>query len=56
MYTRLHARGGALLLAQHDFGKGTSSRSTKLVQGDGLLLGNAPHLVHGRDARTPAYQ
>ena len=54
-----------LLLEQHDFGKGTSSRSTKLIhggvrylrQGDislvreslherGLLLKNAPHVVH----------
>src|SRR5450759_2176901 len=56
---------GVLLLEQHDFGKGTSSRSTKLVHGGvryleqgnislvkealrerGLLLSNAPHLVH----------
>src|ERR1700694_5138447 len=54
-----------LLLEQSDFGKGTSSRSTKLVHGGvryleqgniglvmealkerGLLLQNAPHLVH----------
>ncbi len=54
-----------LLLEQHDFGKGTSSRSTKLVHGGvrylaqgnislvrealkerGILLNNAPHVVH----------
>jgi glycerol-3-phosphate dehydrogenase len=63
-----------LLLEQHDFGKGTSSRSTKLVhggvryleQGDiplvmealrerGLLLRNAPHLVHNLAFVVPAY-
>src|ERR1700742_1171448 len=60
------ARGyDTLLLEQSDFGKGTSSRSTKLAHGGvryleqgniglvmealkerGLLLQNAPHLVH----------
>ncbi len=54
-----------LLLEREDFGKGTSSRSTKLVHGGvryleqgnvslvmealkerGILLQNAPHLVH----------
>src|SRR5260221_7412941 len=60
------ARGyEVLLLEQSDFGKGTSSRSTKLAHGAvryleqgsiwlvmeaikerGLLLQNAPHLVH----------
>src|ERR1700680_770390 len=69
------ARGYAvLLLEQHDFGKGTSSRSTKLVHGGvryleqgnislvmealrerGLLLGNAPHLVHDRAFVVPNY-
>jgi glycerol-3-phosphate dehydrogenase len=69
------ARGyGVLLLEQHDFGKGTSSRSTKLVHGGvryleqgnislvmealrerGLLLGNAPHLVHDRAFVVPNY-
>ena len=63
-----------LLLEQHDFGKGTSSRSTKLVhggvrylaQGDislvreslkerGLLLKNAPHLVHRQEFVIPCY-
>ena len=63
-----------LLLEQHDFGKGTSSRSTKLVhggvryleQGDiplvmealrerGLLLQNAPHLVHNLAFVVPTY-
>ena len=56
-----------LLLEQHDFAKGTSSRSTKLVHGGvrylqqgnislvlealherGLLIQNAPHLVHNQ--------
>jgi glycerol-3-phosphate dehydrogenase len=65
---------GVLLLEQHDFGKGTSSRSTKLVHGGvryleqgnlslvmealrerGLLLGNAPHLVHDRAFVVPNY-
>ena len=64
----------ALLLEQHDFGKGTSSRSTKLVHGGvryleqgnislvmealrerGLLLANAPHLVHDRAFVVPNY-
>ncbi len=69
------ARGyGVLLLEQHDFGKGTSSRSTKLVHGGvryleqgnislvmealrerGLLLANAPHLVHDRAFVVPNY-
>ena len=60
------ARGySVVLFEQNDFGKGTSSRSTKLVHGGvrylqqgnislvmealkerGLLLQNAPHLVH----------
>ena len=63
-----------LLLEAHDFAKGTSSRSTKLIhggvrylaQGDvglvrealherGLLLRNAPHLVHDRAFLVPAY-
>jgi len=63
-----------LLLEQNDFGKGTSSRSTKLVHGGvryleqgnislvmealrerGLLLGNAPHLVHDRGFVVPNY-
>src|SRR5450631_118439 len=69
------ARGySVLLLEQHDFGKGTSSRSTKLVHGGvryleqgnislvkealrerGLLLSNAPHLVHDRAFVVPNY-
>lgn len=63
-----------LLLEQHDFAKGTSSRSTKLVhggvrylaQGDialvyealherGLLLKNAPHVVHDQEFIIPCY-
>jgi glycerol-3-phosphate dehydrogenase len=63
-----------LLLEQSDFGKGTSSRSTKLVHGGvryleqgnislviealrerGLLLKNAPHLVHDRAFVVPNY-
>src|SRR5438045_7064407 len=63
-----------LLLEQHDFGKGTSSRSTKLVHGGvrylaqgkvglvrealherGLLLRNAPHVVHDLAFVVPAY-
>jgi len=63
-----------LLLEQSDFGKGTSSRSTKLAhggvryleQGDiglvmdalkerGLLLRNAPHLVHDLAFVVPNY-
>jgi glycerol-3-phosphate dehydrogenase len=69
------ARGyDVLLLEQSDFGKGTSSRSTKLAhggvryleQGDiglviealkerGLLLHNAPHLVHDLAFIVPTY-
>ncbi len=63
-----------LLLEQHDLGKGTSSRSTKLVhggvrylaQGDiplvrealkerGILLRNAPHVVHKQPFIVPCY-
>jgi glycerol-3-phosphate dehydrogenase len=63
------------LLEQSDFGKGTSSRSTKLVHGGvrylqqgnislvmealkerGLLLRNAPHLVHDLPFVVPNYQ
>lgn len=63
-----------LLLEKHDFGKGTSSRSTKLVHGGvrylqqgnislvmealkerGLLLQNAPHLVHDLEFIVPNY-
>jgi glycerol-3-phosphate dehydrogenase len=63
-----------LLLEQSDFGKGTSSRSTKLVHGGvryleqgnvslvmealkerGLLLRNAPHLVHNLGFVVPNY-
>ena len=63
-----------LLLEQHDFGKGTSSRSTKLVHGGvrylaqgnislvrealkerGLLLKNAPHIVHTQAFIVPCY-
>src|ERR1700674_1674381 len=69
------ARGyDVLLLEQSDFGKGTSSRSTKLVHGGvryleqgnislvmedlkerGLLLQNAPHLVHDLGFVVPNY-
>lgn len=69
------ARGyRTLLLEQHDFAKGTSSRSTKLVHGGvrylrqgnialvlealkerGLLLQNAPHLVHDLPFVVPNY-
>ncbi|HEX4588938.1 MAG TPA: FAD-dependent oxidoreductase, partial [Gemmataceae bacterium] len=64
-----------LLLERHDFGKGTSSRSTKLVHGGvrylaqgnihlvwealherGLLLKNAPHVVHDLPFVVPAYR
>ena len=64
-----------LLLERSDFGKGTSSRSTKLAhggvryleQGDiglvmealkerGLLLQNAPHLVHDLPFIVPNYE
>ena len=63
-----------LLLEQHDFGKGTSSRSTKLVHGGvrylrqgnislvreslkerGVLLKNAPHVVHRQAFIVPCY-
>ena len=63
-----------LLLEQHDFGKGTSSRSTKLVHGGvrylrqgnislvrealkerGILLKNAPHVVHKQAFIVPCY-
>ncbi len=63
-----------LLLEQHDFGKGTSSRSTKLVHGGvrylaqgnislvrealkerGILLNNAPHVVHKQAFIVPCY-
>lgn len=63
-----------LLLEQHDFGKGTSSRSTKLVHGGvrylaqgrlllvrealkerGILLRNAPHVVHKQAFVIPCY-
>jgi glycerol-3-phosphate dehydrogenase len=63
-----------LLLEQSDFGKGTSSRSTKLVHGGvryleqgnvslvmealrerGVLLRNAPHLVHNLAFVVPSY-
>jgi glycerol-3-phosphate dehydrogenase len=69
------ARGyDVLLLEQSDFGKGTSSRSTKLAHGGvryleqgniglvmealkerGLLLQNAPHLVHDMAFVVPNY-
>ncbi|HEY4232083.1 MAG TPA: FAD-dependent oxidoreductase, partial [Lacipirellulaceae bacterium] len=69
------ARGyRVVLLEQHDFGKGTSSRSTKLIHGGlrylkqgrvrlvrealrerGLLLENAPHLVHPLLTIVPLY-
>ena len=69
------ARGyRTLLLEAHDFAKGTSSRSTKLIHGGvrylaqgnvglvrealrerGLLLRNAPHLVHDLSFVVPAY-
>jgi glycerol-3-phosphate dehydrogenase len=63
------------LLEQSDFGKGTSSRSTKLIHGGvrylqqgnislvmealkerGILLHNAPHLVHDLPFVVPNYQ
>lgn len=63
-----------LLLEREDFGKGTSSRSTKLVHGGvryleqgnislvmealkerGILLENAPHLVHDLPFIVPNY-
>jgi glycerol-3-phosphate dehydrogenase len=69
------ARGlDALLIEREDFGKGTSSRSTKLVHGGvryleqgnislvmealkerGLLLRNAPHIVHDLPFVVPNY-
>ena len=69
------ARGyRTLLVEQHDFAKGTSSRSTKLVHGGvrylkqgnislvlealnerGLLVENAPHLVHHLSFIVPTY-
>jgi glycerol-3-phosphate dehydrogenase len=64
----------ALLVEREDFGKGTSSRSTKLVHGGvryleqgnislvmealkerGLLLRNAPHIVHDLPFVVPNY-
>lgn len=64
-----------LLVEQHDFAKGTSSRSTKLVHGGvrylqqgnislvlealherGLLMQNAPHLVHNQAFIVPNYE
>jgi glycerol-3-phosphate dehydrogenase len=64
-----------ILFEQHDFAKGTSSRSTKLVHGGvrylqqgniklvmealkerGLLLKNAPHLVHNLQFIVPNYK
>lgn len=64
-----------VLFEQHDFAKGTSSRSTKLVHGGvrylqqgnvklvmealrerGLLLRNAPHLVHNQRFVLPSYR
>ncbi len=63
-----------LLVEQADFGKGTSSRSTKLVHGGvrylaqgnislvrealkerGILLRNAPHVVHKQEFIVPCY-
>lgn len=63
-----------LLLEQHDLGKGTSSRSTKLIHGGvrylrqgnislvrealkerGILLRNAPHVVHKQEFIVPCY-
>src|ERR1700719_714386 len=63
-----------LLIEREDFGKGTSSRSTKLVHGGvryleqgnislvmealkerGLLLRNAPHIVHDLPFIVPNY-
>lgn len=64
-----------VLFEQHDFAKGTSSRSTKLVHGGvrylqqgniklvmealrerGLLMKNAPHLVHNQKFVVPNYK
>ncbi|HEA66705.1 MAG TPA: glycerol-3-phosphate dehydrogenase/oxidase [Desulfobacterales bacterium] len=63
-----------LLVEQHDFSKGTSSRSTKLIHGGirylqqgnislvlealherGMLIQNAPHLVHNQTFIVPTY-
>ena len=63
-----------LLVEQADFGKGTSSRSTKLIHGGvrylaqgnislvrealkerGILLRNAPHVVHKQEFIVPCY-
>ena len=63
-----------LLLERHDFGSGTSSRSTKLIHGGvrylqqgnislvlealherGILIRNAPHLVHNLSFVVPLY-
>lgn len=68
-------RYSVVLLEQSDFGKGTSSRSTKLIHGGvrylqqgnvslvmealkerGILLRNAPHLVHDLPFVVPNYQ
>lgn len=64
-----------ILFEKHDFAKGTSSRSTKLVHGGvrylqqgniklvmealkerGLLMKNAPHLVHNQKFVVPNYK
>src|SRR5436190_23624258 len=64
-----------ILLEKHDFAKGRSSRSTKLVHGGvrylqqgniklvlealkerGMLLKNAPHLVHNQKFVVPNYK
>ncbi len=64
-----------ILFEQHDFAKGTSSRSTKLVHGGvrylqqgniklvlealkerGLLIKNAPHIVHNQKFIVPNYK
>ena len=64
-----------ILFEQHDFAKGTSSRSTKLVHGGvrylqqgniklvmealrerGMLMKNAPHLVHNQKFVVPNYK
>jgi len=64
-----------ILFEQHDFSKGTSSRSTKLVHGGvrylqqgniklvmealrerGLLMKNAPHIVHNQQFIVPNYK
>ena len=70
------ARGfRTILFEQHDFAKGTSSRSTKLVHGGvrylqqgniklvmealrerGILMKNAPHLVHNQKFVVPNYK